>query len=84
MLPSSANSGSGIEPAQELRLSAAARGVRRVLVAIGPEGGFSPQELELAERLGAATVGLGPLVLRTETAGLAALAVLQHLHGALG
>ena len=73
-----------LDPAEELRLSAAARGVQRVLVAIGPEGGFSPQELELAQRLGAVPVGLGPLVLRTETAGLAALAVLQHLRGALG
>jgi 16S rRNA (uracil1498-N3)-methyltransferase len=73
-----------LDPAERLRLSAAARGVSRLLLAIGPEGGFSPAELALAQRSGALTVGLGPLVLRTETAGLAALSVLQHLHGALG
>lgn len=73
-----------LDPPAALRLSAAARGVPRLLLAVGPEGGFSPGELELAQRAGAAAVGLGPLVLRTETAGLAALAVLQHLHGALG
>ncbi len=73
-----------LDPAQPLRLSAAARGVSRLLLAIGPEGGFSPAELELAQLAGALTVGLGPLVLRTETAGLAALAILQHLHGELG
>ncbi len=73
-----------LHPLTPLRLSAAARGVSRLLLAVGPEGGFSPAELELAQRAGALTVGLGPLVLRTETAGLVALAVLQHLHGAIG
>ncbi len=73
-----------LDPAQSLRLSAAARGISRLLLAIGPEGGFSAAELELSQHAGALTVGLGPLVLRTETAGLAALAVLQHLHGQLG
>lgn len=45
---------------------------------IGPEGGFSDEEVELAESLGAAVVGLGPRVLRSETAALAACAVIQH------
>ena len=73
-----------LDPLEPLRLSVAARGVSRLLLAIGPEGGFSPGELELAQRAGALSVGLGPRVLRTETAGLAAIAVLQHLHGELG
>ena len=73
-----------LDPAQPLRLSAAARGVSRLLLAVGPEGGFSPGELSEAQAAGALLVGLGPLVLRTETAALAALAVLQHLHGGLG
>lgn len=73
-----------LDPAQSLRLSTAAQGVSRLLIAIGPEGGFSPGELADAQAKGALLAGLGPLVLRTETAGLAALAVLQHLHGALG
>lgn len=48
---------------------------------IGPEGGWSPSELALAEHAGCAPLALGPRVLRTETAGLAALAALQTLWG---
>ncbi|MBL8433294.1 MAG: RsmE family RNA methyltransferase, partial [Zoogloea sp.] len=50
-------------------------------VLIGPEGGWSPAELALAEHAGCAPLALGPRVLRTETAGLAALAALQTLWG---
>ena len=74
-----------LDPEQrELRLGQAARGARRVLIAVGPEGGFSPEERERAVRGGMLSVGLGPLVLRTETAGLAALSVVLHVHGELG
>lgn len=73
-----------LDPASPTRLSEAARGSRELLLAVGPEGGFSPDELALAAEAGFVAVGLGPLVLRTETAALAALAVLQHLNGALG
>lgn len=48
---------------------------------VGPEGGFSDRELELADNAGLARVRLGPRVLRTETAGAAAMAALQLLHG---
>lgn len=47
-------------------------------VFIGPEGGFSPRELEEARRLGAAFIGLGTNVLRSETAAVAALSVLFY------
>ena len=47
-----------------------------VMVFIGPEGGFSPAELELAERKGAEFFTLGPTVLRAENAAAAAAAVL--------
>jgi 16S rRNA (uracil1498-N3)-methyltransferase len=57
-------------------------GPARILVAVGPEGGFSAQEKERALAHGFAAASLGQLTLRTETAGLAALAILQHLHGA--
>ncbi|NLT58924.1 MAG: 16S rRNA (uracil(1498)-N(3))-methyltransferase [Clostridiales bacterium] len=50
---------------------------------VGPEGGFSPQEAEQARSLGIASIGLGPRILRTETAGCAAIAVLQHITGNL-
>lgn len=73
-----------LDPAAGERLSTAARGADRLLLAVGPEGGFSAAELERAAANGFARVGLGPLVLRTETAALAALAILQHLNGELG
>lgn len=47
----------------------------------GPEGGFTAQEQRDAERLGFAAVRLGPRVLRTETAAVAALAAAQALWG---
>ncbi len=48
---------------------------------IGAEGGLDPQEIVAAQQLGFQAVRMGPRVLRTETAGLAALAVLQALWG---
>ncbi|GHT81175.1 ribosomal RNA small subunit methyltransferase E [Betaproteobacteria bacterium] len=44
---------------------------------VGPEGGWSEGELAQAVRAGCRPVGFGPRILRTETAGLAALAVVQ-------
>ncbi len=42
---------------------------------IGPEGGFAPEEIEAARAAGAEPVSLGPLILRAETAAIAALAI---------
>ncbi len=53
------------------------------ILAVGPEGGFSDHERELLQRMGFKTLRLGPRVLRTETAGLAAIAVLQSHWGDL-
>lgn len=50
---------------------------------VGPEGGFSERELAAARAAGCAGVRLGPRILRTETAGVAALAALQALFGDL-
>jgi 16S rRNA (uracil1498-N3)-methyltransferase len=74
------------EGEKERRLSAwlAAHAAGPVALAIGPEGGFSSAEVEAARAAGAATVSLGPRIVRTETAGLAALAVALHLAGELG
>ncbi len=47
----------------------------------GPEGGFSPDETELARREGFTALTLGPRVLRTETAALAAISALQAMWG---
>jgi 16S rRNA (uracil1498-N3)-methyltransferase len=49
----------------------------------GPEGGLSPAERESAVRAGFRRVRLGPRILRTETAALVALSILQYLHGDL-
>ena len=56
---------------------------RGVLLAVGPEGGFSEQDIALLEQSNFLGLRLGPRVLRTETAGIAALAALQALHGDL-
>jgi 16S rRNA (uracil1498-N3)-methyltransferase len=56
----------------------------RVCLLIGPEGGLADREIAAAVDAGFTPVRLGPRVLRTETAGPAALAVLQTLWGDLG
>jgi 16S rRNA (uracil1498-N3)-methyltransferase len=56
----------------------------RVELLIGPEGGLEDAELERAAATGFTPVRLGPRVLRTETAGIVALTVLQALWGDLG
>jgi 16S rRNA (uracil1498-N3)-methyltransferase len=75
-----------LDPAAEVSLSRAAADVganQPLALIVGPEGGLSPAELEQAARGGVRGVRLGPRVLRTETAGLAALAVLQAERGDL-
>jgi 16S rRNA (uracil1498-N3)-methyltransferase len=53
-------------------------------VAIGPEGGFSDEEFEAAIAAGWHAIGLGPTILRVETAGLAACSAILALNqGAL-
>lgn len=56
----------------------------RVALLIGPEGGLTDEELEVAALIGFTRLRLGPRVLRTETAGPAALAALQALAGDFG
>ena len=55
----------------------------RVVLLVGPEGGFESSEVAAAERAGFIPLGLGPRVLRTETAPIAALGILQALWGDL-
>jgi 16S rRNA (uracil1498-N3)-methyltransferase len=62
-------------------LIALAPGNPTYVLAVGPEGGFEAREIALATRLGYRCVRLGPRILRTETAGLAALAALQATAG---
>jgi 16S rRNA (uracil1498-N3)-methyltransferase len=67
-----------LDPTAENRLTDIhLAGTERISVVVGPEGGISPGELELLETAGAARVRLGPTILRTSSAGPAALAVLN-------
>ncbi len=54
-----------------------------ITLLVGPEGGLSPEEQAMAQAAGFTGVRLGPRVLRTETAPLAALAALQAIWGDL-
>ncbi len=55
-----------------------------VTLVAGPEGGFDPREIAALRAAGVIAVALGPRILRTETAAVAALAVMQALWGDLG
>ena len=56
----------------------------RLLLLVGPEGGFTSEEVGAAEAAGARLVSLGPRILRAESAGLTAVALCQFLFGDLG
>lgn len=49
-----------------------------ILILIGPEGGFSQKEIESAEQAGFTPITLGKRILRTETAGIAILAMINY------
>jgi 16S rRNA (uracil1498-N3)-methyltransferase len=54
-----------------------------VSIYIGPEGGFSDNEITQAQNSGLRGISLGPRILRTETAALAAVTACQLLWGDL-
>lgn len=58
--------------------------LRELLLIIGPEGGISEFELELARKNGAVPVSLGKRILRAETAGVVALSAILYETGDLG
>ena len=58
--------------------------LKKIMLMLGPEGGFTEQEIELARRSGFAVAGLGPRILRAETATLAACTLIQFLYGDMG
>jgi len=65
-----------VRPLREIFEADAAR-LRSVLFVIGPEGGFSAAEVERATAAGATVISLGARILRTDTAALAILAVIN-------
>jgi 16S rRNA (uracil1498-N3)-methyltransferase len=51
---------------------------RSILMLVGPEGDFTPAELELARRHGCQPITLGPIILRVETAAIYCLSILSY------
>lgn len=70
-----------LDPMATQRLLDAARPAGEAQLLIGPEGGWSDDELAACRSAGCVGMRLGPRVLRTETAGLAAIAALQTVWG---
>ncbi len=77
-LPRIANTGSDIAGIANTNMASVS-----VVIAIGPEGGWSARDRETLRSAGFMGLRLGPRVLRTETAGLAAIAALQAKFGDL-
>lgn len=85
--------GLGPPPAGEARLACVERSAepapwpealpQRVLLAVGPEGGWAPDEVTALEGAGFLSLSLGPRILRAETAAVAALVRIQALWGDL-
>jgi 16S rRNA (uracil1498-N3)-methyltransferase len=74
------------ERSQGLRsyLSALAETPATVSLVVGPEGGFADDEVELGREAGWVPVSLGPRILRSETAGIVAAAIVMHELGEMG
>lgn len=70
-----------LHPEKGERLSSMSRPTGPIALLVGPEGGWSDAELKVAAHAGCQPVSMGPRVLRTETAGLAAVAAMLALWG---
>jgi 16S rRNA (uracil1498-N3)-methyltransferase len=71
-----------LSPAGNMRIGAM-KPLQKIILLIGPEGGLAPEEGDAAIAQGFVAVQLGPRILRTETAAIAALAALQQAFGDL-
>ncbi len=58
--------------------------LKKILLMLGPEGGFTEQEIGQLRDNGFVTAGLGPRILRAETATVAAVTLVQYLFGDMG
>ena len=58
--------------------------LQKILLMLGPEGGFTQDEIQMAENSGFIRAGLGPRILRADTATLAAVTLAQFLFGDMG
>ncbi len=73
-----------LSPASDVSIDEVKAETAGITVLIGPEGGLTDTEHAVATRSGFTAVRMGPRVLRTETAAVAALTILQHRFGDLG
>lgn len=73
-----------LDPLAEKSLLGSVDAIHPIALLIGPEGGFAPDEIARAARSGVVAAKFGPRTLRTETAGLAAIAALAARFGDLG
>lgn len=55
-----------------------------VMVLVGPEGGFTPEEVAMAKAHGFLPAGMGPRILRSQTAAIAACTLVQYIYGDMG
>ena len=74
----------GVAPPLSAALASSEHVPGQVVLLVGPEGGLAPVEVDAARAHGMAVASLGPRTLRTETAGLAALAIIQSRWGDVG
>jgi 16S rRNA (uracil1498-N3)-methyltransferase len=70
-----------LHPGGATRVRDLAPATTDVTLAVGPEGGFGDDDMAALRQAGYRELTLGPRILRTETAGVAALAALQAVHG---
>ncbi len=73
-----------LDPKAAQSLSACSIGKEDISLFVGPEGGLTEQEINTLIEAGAESVTLGPRILRTETAPLVAISLLQAKYGDLG
>ena len=73
-----------LAPAAASSIKSIERPERDTYILIGPEGGFTQEEIRHAMNYGFIPISLGPRILRTETAGPACIAIAQALWGDLG
>jgi 16S rRNA (uracil1498-N3)-methyltransferase len=78
------DSGLVLDPAADRGIAELPAPRGRVVLAIGPEGGLSTAEIGQFDRAGFTGMRLGPRILRTETAAVAALSAVQLLWGDMG
>jgi len=68
----------------DIQLIAKSASVTKILLILGPEGGFTSREIEMAVNRDFVSASLGPRILRAETATLAACTLVQYLYGDMG